>query len=444
MKIKIRYENEYQTLEVENMELEKWLNISISEDESQEDYEKRIQDVIEERFNRPDYNSWHKHDRHTGNAYMKSKDGTVEVNTEEAIMFRATDKSAFNSSINGVHNQLEYEDCCETLRSLLKPAVADMVIAIALDGYTVGEYATEIGDDDNNVSHRYRRAINKLKKVFQKNVLLTLLPRLPIRRQGSPRNYMEVIRMDELIRINFDSDRPTVSGRDLHAALEVRTAYKDWFPRMCDYGFEEGTDFRSFLSESTGGRPATDHQLTIAMAKELCMIQRSEAGRKFRQYFIKVEEAWNSPEAVMARALQFANNQLSLVKKQNLELLETVAVQNQQIAEMKPKASYYDVVLNCKDLVAISVIAKDYGWTANHMNQYLHEKGIQFKQGKKIWLLYKEYAEMGLTSTKTHTYSGSDGSTHSKSNTYWTQKGRLFIYDLLKKDGILPIMEQED
>lgn len=61
------------------------------------------------------------------------------------------------------------------------------------------------------------------------------------------------------------------------------------------------------------------------------MIQRSEAGRKFRQYFIKVEEAWNSPEAVMARALQFANNQLSLVKKQNLELLETVAVQNQQI-----------------------------------------------------------------------------------------------------------------
>ena len=99
---------------------------------------------------------------------MKSKDGTVEVNTEEAIMFRAADKSPFNISIDGVHNQLEYEECCETLRSLLKPAQADMVIAIALDGYTVGEYAAEIGDDANNVSHRYRRAINKLKKVFQK------------------------------------------------------------------------------------------------------------------------------------------------------------------------------------------------------------------------------------------------------------------------------------
>ncbi|MGE9994869.1 hypothetical protein ACQRBK_07540 [Peptoniphilaceae bacterium SGI.137] len=138
MKIKIRYENEYQTLEVENVELERWLNISISEDESQEDYEQRIQDVIEERFNRPDYNSWHKHDRHTGNAYMKSKDGTVEVNTEEAIMFRAADKSAFTSSIDGVHNQLEYEECCETLRSLLKPAVADKLGSDMADSVTGG------------------------------------------------------------------------------------------------------------------------------------------------------------------------------------------------------------------------------------------------------------------------------------------------------------------
>ncbi len=168
MKTKIRYENEYQTLEVENVELESWLNISISEDECQEDYEKRIQNVVEERFNRPDYNSWHKHDYHSGNAYMKSKDGTVEVNSEDAIMYRATDKSVFSSSIGGVYNKLEYEECCETIRNLLKPAVADMVIAIVLDELTVGEYADSIGDDVNNVSHRYRRAINKLKKVFSK------------------------------------------------------------------------------------------------------------------------------------------------------------------------------------------------------------------------------------------------------------------------------------
>ena len=248
--------------------------------------------------------------------------------------------------------------------------------------------------------------------------------------------------MDELIRINFDSDCPTVSGRELHVALQVRTAYKDWFPRMCEYGFMEGTDFSSFLSESTGGRPAADHQLTIDMAKQLCMIQRTDIGRMFRQYFIKVEESWNSPEAVMARALQFANQQLALMKHQNAELLDTVAVKNQQRTVMKPKVSYYDVVLNCKDLVAIFVIAKDYGWSANRMNRYLSDNGVQYKQGK-IWLFYQRYAEKGYTSTKTFSTPGGDGDLHNHVHTYWTQAGRLFIYGMLKAEGIVPLIEQE-
>lgn len=248
--------------------------------------------------------------------------------------------------------------------------------------------------------------------------------------------------MDELIRINYDSERPTVNGRDLHDALQVKTAYKDWFPRMCEYGFFEGTDFCSFLSESSGGRPAVNHQLTIDMAKQLCMIQRTDIGRKFRQYFIQVEEAWNSPEAVMARALQFANQQLTLLKHQNMELTDTIAVQNQQILEMKPKVSYYDVVLNCKDLISTSAIAKDYGKSAIWMNRYLHEKGVQFKQGD-IWLLYQKYAQKGYTSTKTHSYPGTDGETHTKVHTYWTQKGRLFIYEVMKSDGMMPLIEQE-
>lgn len=248
--------------------------------------------------------------------------------------------------------------------------------------------------------------------------------------------------MDELIRINYDSERPTVNGRDLHDALQVKTAYKDWFPRMCEYGFSEGTDFCSFLSESSGGRPAVNHQLTIDMAKQLCMIQRTDIGRKFRQYFIQVEEAWNSPEAVMARALQFANQQIALLRHQNMELTDTIAVQNQQILEMKPKVSYYDVVLNCKDLISTSAIAKDYGKSAIWMNRYLHEKGVQFKQGD-IWLLYQRYAQKGYTSTKTHSYPGTDGETHTKVHTYWTQKGRLFIYELMKSDGMMPLIEQE-
>lgn len=252
--------------------------------------------------------------------------------------------------------------------------------------------------------------------------------------------------MNELIRISFDSDRPTVSGRELYAALEIGSNYTTWFSRMCDYGFVEGIDYISCFpnveSESHGGQNKIDHQLTIDMAKQICMIQRTETGRKFRQYFIKVEEAWNSPEAIMARALQFANNQLALMQKKNAELIGTVAIQNQQITEMKPKASYYDVVLNCKDLISTSAIAKDYGKSAIWMNRYLHEKGVQFKQGD-IWLLYQKYAEKGYTSTKTHSYSGTDGNVHTKVHTYWTQKGRLFIYGLMKADGMSPIIEQE-
>lgn len=130
-------------------------------------------------------------------------------------------------------------------------------------------------------------------------------------------------------------------------------------------------------------------------------------------------------------------------REKNRLLEQTTAVQKQQIAEMKPKASYYDVVLNCKDLISTSTVAKDYGKSAIWMNRYLHEKGVQFKQGE-IWLLYQKYAEKGYTSTKTHSYPANDGTIHTKPHTYWTQKGRLFVYELLKADGILPTMEQED
>ncbi len=130
-------------------------------------------------------------------------------------------------------------------------------------------------------------------------------------------------------------------------------------------------------------------------------------------------------------------------REKNRLLEQTTAVQKQQIVEMKPKASYYDVVLNCKDLISTSTVAKDYGKSAIWMNRYLHEKGVQFKQGD-IWLLYQKYAEKGYTNTKTHSYSANDGTIHTKPHTYWTQKGRLFVYELLKADGILPTMEQED
>ncbi len=129
-------------------------------------------------------------------------------------------------------------------------------------------------------------------------------------------------------------------------------------------------------------------------------------------------------------------------EREKAKTLESkIAVQKQQIAELKPKASYYDVVLNCKDLISISEIAKDYGKSARWLNNLLHELNVQYKQGHKIWLLYQKYANKGYTNTKTQTYNGNDGEVHTKVHTYWTQKGRLFIYDLLKSNGILPLIE---
>jgi prophage antirepressor-like protein len=118
------------------------------------------------------------------------------------------------------------------------------------------------------------------------------------------------------------------------------------------------------------------------------------------------------------------------------------AMQAQRIAEMEPKATYYDEVLKCKDALPTSIIAKDYGWSAKRLNAFLHEKGVQYKlQG--TWLLYSKYADKGYTKSETYPYEGSYGNTHTAINTKWTQAGRLFIYDLMKKHGNLPQIERD-
>lgn len=131
-------------------------------------------------------------------------------------------------------------------------------------------------------------------------------------------------------------------------------------------------------------------------------------------------------------------------QRQRVKAMETtLAAKDQQMLEMKPKVSYYDIVLNCKDLIEITKIAKDYGWSGVKLNQYLHSKGIQFKTSDGQWLLYQKYAEEGYTATKTHMYKDSSGIEHSRIHTYWTQKGRLFIYNTLKNDGVLPVIERK-
>lgn len=223
--------------------------------------------------------------------------------------------------------------------------------------------------------------------------------------------------MNEIaIVVNYDNEKPTVSGRELHKALQIETPYKKWFDRMTEYGFAEDSDFWTILSESTGGRPSTDHALTIDMAKELCMIQRTEIGKRCREYFLTIERHWNSPEAIMARALQFANQRLELIMQQNNELLETNSRQAKQIAEMQPKATYYDVVLNCPNVIPIGTIAKDYGKSAVWLNKWLHDHEIQYRQGK-VWLLYQKYADKGYTKSKTYAIPDDNGDSQAKTLT---------------------------
>lgn len=160
----------------------------------------------------------------------------------------------------------------------------------------------------------------------------------------------EVI-MNELITVNYDNEQPTVSARELHDFLEVGADFRHWFPRMCEYGFEEGKDFRTFLTESSGGRPAQDAEITIDMAKELCMLQRNDKGKQFRQYFIRVEEAWNSPEMIMKRALDYANENVKRLQIQ----VSTLQVDNEI---MKPKADYFDELVDRNTLTSFRETAK--------------------------------------------------------------------------------------
>lgn len=146
--------------------------------------------------------------------------------------------------------------------------------------------------------------------------------------------------MNDLIKVDFSSERPTVSARELHKFLGIKTHFKDWFPRMCEYGFTEGIDYTPLIFEHPQNKQkTTDYQLTIAMGKELCMLQRTEKGKQARLYFISIEEAWNTPEMVMSRALKMAESQIASLKITNSRL----SVDN---AIMLPKAEYFDELVD--------------------------------------------------------------------------------------------------
>lgn len=243
--------------------------------------------------------------------------------------------------------------------------------------------------------------------------------------------------MNELIStITSDHGDILVSGRELHEFLEVGTRYDIWLSRMAEYGFSENVDFITVDQKRTTAQgnvtAFADHHIKLNMAKEISMIQRNEKGKKARLYFLELERKWNSPEMVIKRAHEYLEKRVAALTTDNLVL-------TQQVHELKPKASYYDMVLQNKSLLSASKIAKDYGMSAIGLNRKLHEQGVQFKQGD-IWLMYAKYQEKGYTQTTTHVIDADK----SRVSTKWTQKGRLFIYDLLKQEGILPVIEREE
>lgn len=221
-----------------------------------------------------------------------------------------------------------------------------------------------------------------------------------------------------------------VSARELYEFLEVKTKYKDWFPRMVAYGFIEGVDYITVTTEVGAQKRARtytqfDHHIKLPMAKEISMIQRTEKGKQARQYFLQVEAAWNSPEMVLSRALEFAS-------QQRQQLLA-------KVAEYEPKAAYYDYVLQSPSLIRITDIAKDYGMSARQLNAKLHDLGVQYNLSG-TWFLYSDYQDKGYTHSKT--FVREDGGTNS--HTYWTQEGRIFIYELLKQQDIYPLLERQE
>ena len=128
--------------------------------------------------------------------------------------------------------------------------------------------------------------------------------------------------------------------------------------------------------------------------------------------------------------------------EKNEQLRLEVGQQKQVISELQPKATYYDLILSSVDCSTVTQIAKDYGMSAKSLNQFLFDKKVQFKQSG-TWLLYQNHADKGYTKSETVSITYRNGEKGSKLNTKWTQKGRLFLYELLKRDGILPLMEQE-
>lgn len=242
--------------------------------------------------------------------------------------------------------------------------------------------------------------------------------------------------MNGMMAVNQDTQ--TVSARELHERLNIGTRFNDWFARMCEYGFAEGVDFYSKMSKTdgTGGRPGTDYDISLDMAKQICMIQRTPEGKRCRQYLIDLGKAWNTPEQVMARALKIADKQIESLRNMNSALAEDVS-------RMKPKEIFADAVSASRGSILIGELAKilrqngiDTG--EKRLFHWMRQQGYLIRRiGTDYNMPTQRSMEMRLFEVKERTVRNPDGSIRITKTAVVTGRGQqYFINRFLQRQGV--------
>ena len=235
------------------------------------------------------------------------------------------------------------------------------------------------------------------------------------------------------------------NGKYLFCGVDVAKAlgYTNSRKAINDHCAEDGVTFRYVIDELN--REQKTKFLSEGNLYRLIVHSKLPSAERFEKWVfdevlptIRKHGAYATDELLQnPELLEQALNALAAEHEKRAELEEANAIQRSIIREMEPKASYYDIILRTKNAVPITLIAKDYGMSATQMNRILHALGIQYRVGG-TWMLYQKYAGEGYTVTNTYII---DQRT-SRMHTCWTQKGRLFFYDLLCDHGIYPVMER--
>ncbi len=240
--------------------------------------------------------------------------------------------------------------------------------------------------------------------------------------------------MNEVLKINYETEQPTVSARDLHEALGIEERFSKWFERMVGYGFEETKDYTPYqMVHPQNHQELVDCKLSIDMAKEICMLQRTEKGKQCRQYFIDLEKAWNTPEQIFARALKMADKQIKELQSSNTVLLG-------KIKEDKPKVIFADAVSASDKTILIGELAKilkqngiDTG--EKRLFEWLRNQGYLIKRkGTDYNAPTQKSMELELFTVKETAITHSDGHVTVNKTTKVTGKGQqYFINKFLDK-----------